>query len=234
MGKTMTRLIHGVRDFQRRIFGGKRELFEELGKGQHPLALFITCSDSRIVPDLLAQTQPGELFVLRNAGNIVPKHSATAGAESAAIEYAVRQLRIREIVVCGHSQCGAMHGLLAPEALTTLPDVGNWLSHAQDAVSKTPPVEGESHEQRLRRVIEQNVLLQLEHVKSHPAVIEALASRAMRLHGWVYTFESGNVDIYEPLSGKFVPIKEKFRTKLLENVDRERSNGERTVWNTHI
>ena len=230
----MTRLFLGVRDFQQRIFGGKRELFEQLGSGQHPLALFITCSDSRIVPDLLAQTQPGELFVLRNAGNIVPPHGATPGAEAATIEYAVRQLRIREIVVCGHSHCGAMHGVLAPEALTNLPDVAAWLTHAKDAVSKAPPLPGETPEQRLRRVIEQNVLLQLEHVKSHPTVMEALASRTMRLHGWVYTFETGKVDVYDPLSGRFVPIHEQFRSKMLENVDAELSKVERTVWNTHI
>lgn len=230
----MTRLMQGVRDFQRRIFGEKRELFEQLGHGQHPLALFITCSDSRIVPDLLAQTQPGELFVLRNAGNIVPPHSSTPGAEAATIEYAVRQLRIREIIVCGHSHCGAMHGVLSPEALTTLPDVGGWLTYAKEAAVKAPPVAGESSEQRLRRVIEQNVLLQLEHVKSHPAVQEHLANRTLRLHGWVYTFESGNVDVFDPLSGSFVSIQEQVRAKMLHKSDGEHKKEERTVWETHI
>lgn len=230
----MTRLIQGVRDFQRRIFSGKRELFEQLGGGQRPLALFITCSDSRIIPDMLAQTEPGELFVLRNAGNIVPAHRAGSGGEAATIEYAVRQLKIREIFVCGHSHCGAMHGLLAPEALTQLPDVRGWLAHAQDALAKAPPVDGETSEQRLRRLIEQNVLVQLEHVKTHPAVSEALAARTMRLHGWVYSFENGNVDIYDPLVGRFVPVDQHFRSKMRENVEANRNKTERTVWNTHI
>ena len=230
----MTRLIQGVRDFQRRIFGGKRELFEKLGQGQQPLAVFITCSDSRIVPDMLAQTGPGELFVLRNAGNIVAPHSNSPSGEACTIEYAVRALKIREIIVCGHSHCGAMHGLLSPEKLTTLPSTAGWLTHSQDALSKAPPVAGETHDQRLRRVIEQNVLLQLEHVKTHPAVMEALASRAMRLHGWVYTFEAGQVDVYDPLAGRFMPIQEQFRTKMIENADPERSKAEKTVWNTHI
>jgi carbonic anhydrase len=230
----MTRLMQGVRDFQRKIFGDKRELFEKLGHGQQPLALFITCSDSRIIPDMLAQTQPGELFLLRNIGNIVPPHGSGAGTEAAVIEYAVKQLRVREIIVCGHSHCGAMHGVLAPEALTTLPDVGSWLKHAKEAGAKAPPLPGETTEQRLRRVIEQNVLLQLEHVKSHPSVMEALANRTMRLHGWVYTFESGKVDVYDPLSGKFVPVQEQFRSKMLENADPESRTVERTIWNTHI
>jgi carbonic anhydrase len=230
----VTRLLKGVLEFQRRIFGGKRELFEQLGGGQHPLALFITCSDSRIIPDLLAQTQPGELFVLRNAGNIVPPHGGAPGAEAATIEYAVRQLQIREIFVCGHSHCGAMHGLLEPEALTQLPDVGGWLTHARDALTRTAPAADETPPQRLRRVIEQNVLLQLEHVKTHPAVKDALAARTMRLHGWVYTFETGKVDVYDPLTGRFVPIHEKVRAKMLENADSSPESKVRTVWNTHI
>jgi len=230
----MTRMIQGVMDFQRRIFGNKRELFEQLGGGQQPLALFITCSDSRINPDLLIQTQPGELFVLRNAGNIVPAHCKDPGGEAATIEYAVRQLRVRELFVCGHSHCGAMHGLIAPETLPHLPDVCSWLSHAKDALTKIPRAPEETPEQYLRKVVEQNVLLQLEHVKSHPAVMEALESRTLRLHGWVYTFESGKVDIYDPLKDKFVPIEQQARAKLLDNPDPNPNKTERTVWHTHI
>src|SRR5262249_62140067 len=135
----MTRIIQGVLDFQRRIFGKKRELFQELGKGQKPLALFITCSDSRIAPDLLAQTEPGELSVLRNAGNLVPPHSAGPWAEAATVEYAVAQLHVRDIILCGHSRCGAMHGLLEPEALRQLPSVAGWLEHAREVLAKLPP-----------------------------------------------------------------------------------------------
>src|SRR3954470_2433402 len=112
-----TQLIKGVDKFRQKVFGTQEELFRELGKGQSPLALFITCSDSRIDPNLLTQTEPGELFVLRNAGNIVPPHGTAPGGEAATIEFAVLQLGIKAIVVCGHSRCGAMKGLLAPEAL---------------------------------------------------------------------------------------------------------------------
>src|SRR5262249_52529212 len=167
----MTRIIQGVLDFQRRIFGKKRELFQELGKGQKPLALFITCSDSRIAPDLLAQTQPGELFVLRNAGNLVPPHSAGPWAEAATIEYAVLQLRVRDIILCGHAKCGAMHGLLEPAALAKLPSVAGWLQHAQEVLPRVQAAgEQLSAEQKLNLAIEQNVLVQLEHLKTHPAV----------------------------------------------------------------
>src|SRR5829696_8188024 len=176
----MTRILQGVLNFQRRIFGKKQELFQRLGQGQKPLALFITCSDSRVSPDLLAQTEPGELFVLRNAGNIVPPHGAGPGAEAATIEYAVAQLRVRDIILCGHSRCGAMHGLLAPEALAKLPSVAGWLQHAQEVLPRVQAMAGLTEEQKLDRAIEQNVLVQMEHLKTHPSVRDALAARVLR------------------------------------------------------
>src|SRR5262249_54805959 len=127
----MTRIIQGVLNFQKRVFGSKQQQFESLAKGQKPLALFITCSDSRVMPDMLAQTEPGELSVLRNAGNLVPPHGAGSGAEAATIEYAIDQLKVRDVIVCGHSRCGAMHGLLEPAALQKLPSVAAWLDHAK-------------------------------------------------------------------------------------------------------
>jgi carbonic anhydrase len=226
----MTRLIQGVLNFQRRIFGKKRDLFEELGKGQKPLALFITCSDSRIIPDLLAQTQPGELFVLRNAGNIVPPHGA-GGAEAATVEYAVAQLRVRDVILCGHSRCGAMHGLLEPEALAKLPNVAGWLEYAREVLPQVPEA-GLTADQRLAVAIEKNVLVQLEHLKTHPAVKVALQERALRLHGWVYRFEEGQVDVYDPLSGRFVPLHEQVRPRMLQEAAKD--EGPRTEWETHL
>jgi carbonic anhydrase len=229
----MTRIIQGVLNFQRRIFGSKKELFDRLSHGQKPLALFITCSDSRIAPDLLAQTEPGELFVLRNAGNMVPPHGPTPGAEAATIEYAIVQLRIRDVILCGHSKCGAMHGLLAPEALGKLPAVAGWLDNARPIL---PEIEragaGLTEEEKLKLTIEKNVLLQLEHLKTHPAVAAALAARSLRLHGWVYHFEKGEVDTYDPISGKFGPIRQKVRQTLLDNAVPDA--GPRTDWDTHI
>ena len=132
----MTRIIQGVLDFQKRIFGPKRSLFQRLGKGQQPWALFITCSDSRINPNLLTQTGPGELFILRNAGNLVPPPSASFNGEAATIEYAVVQLKVRDIILCGHAKCGAMQGLLEPHTLTKLPQVAGWLGYAQPVLEQ--------------------------------------------------------------------------------------------------
>jgi carbonic anhydrase len=228
----MTRIIQGVLNFQKRIFGSKRELFSRLGKGQKPLALFITCSDSRIAPDLLSQTEPGELFILRNAGNLVPAHGGPVGAEEATIEYAVAQLRVRDIILCGHSRCGAMHGLLEPEALAKLPAVASWLDHARAILPEVKAAAGLSAEDQLKLAIEKNVLLQLEHMKTHPAVIAALAERFLRLHGWVYHFEKGHVDAYDPVSGQFVPLDQHVREKWLQHAEKE--EAPRTEWDTQI
>src|SRR5262245_45139844 len=232
LGAAMTRIIHGVLDFQRRIFGQKRELFQQLGKGQTPLALFITCSDSRVTPDLLTQTGPGELFILRNAGNIVPHHGAGAWAEAATIEYAVVQLRIRDIILCGHAKCGAMHGLLAPHALGKLPSVAGWLDHAREVLPRVQKQQGLSPEQQLDLAIQENVLVQLEHLKSHPSVREALAARTLRLHGWVYHFDKGYVESYDPLTGRFVPLDQQVRPQLMQHAEEDKAP--RSVWETHI
>src|SRR4051812_11096053 len=132
----MTRILQGVLEFQRNVFGEKKELFEALGKGQKPLALFITCADSRISPDLLAQTQPGELFHLRNAGNIVPPYGTVHGGEDATIEFAVNYLRVRDIILCGHAKCGAMHGLLEPQDLAALPAVARWVENSKEVLTR--------------------------------------------------------------------------------------------------
>jgi carbonic anhydrase len=205
--KGMTKIVDGVRLFQQQVFGPKEAQFRQLGKGQSPLVLFITCSDSRINPNLLTQTEPGELFILRNAGNIVPPHGAGAGGEEATIEYAVAHLKVRHIVVCGHSGCGAMHGLLAPEAVADMPAVARWLTFAQAVV---PQVRTNlAPQEQLRRAIEQNTLVQLEHLKTHPAVAAALAAGALKLHAWVYGIAAGEVEAHDPASQRFVPLAER-------------------------
>jgi carbonic anhydrase len=205
----MTRIIQGVTNFQRRVFGPKQELFRRLGKGQHPSALFITCSDSRINPNLLTQTEPGELFILRNAGNLAPPHGGGPSGEEATVEYAVVQLKVRDIIVCGHSKCGAMQGLLEPTALAKLPEVARWLEYAQAVVPQIRSADaGLSNEAMLNLAIEKNVLLQIEHLKTYPSVAEALAARALRLHAWVYQFEVGQVVVHDPSKNRFVPLVE--------------------------
>ncbi|MEO1984766.1 MAG: carbonic anhydrase [Fuerstiella sp.] len=207
----MQKLVEGIHQFQNGIFSSKQRLFETLVEGQHPLALFITCSDSRIDPSLLTQTEPGELFILRNAGNIVPPYGTINGGEAATIEFAVSNLGVRDIVVCGHSHCGAMRGLLSPESLDDLPAVRNWLSYA-DATQRIMRGNYQHISEataRLTATVEENVLVQLEHLRTHPSVAAALARKALNIHGWVYKFETGQVFAYGPQAGQFVPVEGK-------------------------
>jgi len=212
----MTRIIKGVFDFQERVFGSKRTLFRQLGAGQRPLALFITCSDSRINPNLLTQTEPGELFVLRNAGNLVPPQGSPPSGEAATIEYAVHHLHVRDVILCGHSKCGAMQGLLAPQAVSDMPAVADWLKVAGPCVERAKArVPDGASPALLQAVIEQNVLLQVEHLQSLPSVQQSAAAGRLRLHAWVYDFENGGVTAYDPRSERFVPLAESPRRKLL-------------------
>lgn len=205
----MQKLIEGIHHFQSNLFSPQRELFERLADGQHPDALFITCSDSRISPNLITQTQPGELFILRNAGNIIPPHGAANGGEGATIEFAVAGLGVQDIIVCGHSHCGAMNGLLHPESLKDLPAMTAWLSHAE----ATRRIMREKYFDRmgaaqLTTAVEENVLVQLENLRTHPAVAARLARGKLKLHAWVYKIESGKVFAYDPQQGQFVPVAE--------------------------
>ncbi|QGJ70715.1 Carbonic anhydrase [Planctomycetales bacterium 10988] len=204
----MQKLVQGIHHFQNDIFSTKQELFEKLAGGQQPLVLFITCSDSRIDPALLMQSDPGELFILRNAGNIVPPYGAVNGGEAATIEYAVSVLGITDIVICGHSHCGAMSGLLAPESLETLPSVRSWLTYADS----TGRIIQENYQHltdpsaRLTATVEENVLIQLKNLQTHPSVASALSSKKLNLHGWVYKFETGQVFTYSPQPGQFLAL----------------------------
>lgn len=204
----MQNLVEGIHQFQSGIFSAKQSLFEGLVNGQHPLTLFITCSDSRINPNLFTQTEPGELFILRNAGNIVPTYGAVQGGEAATIEYAVNVLGVKDIIVCGHSHCGAMSGLLDQSALEKLPAVREWLNHAE--TTRRIIEENYTHitepAARLMATVEENVLVQLEHLRTHPSVAVALGRQSLSLHGWVYKFETGQVFSYRPDDGQFLPI----------------------------
>jgi carbonic anhydrase len=205
----MQRLIQGIHQFQQDGFGRLQTLFQELAKGQNPETLFITCSDSRIDPSLLTRSNPGDLFILRNAGNIVPPHGAVRGGEAATIEFAVAALGVKDLIVCGHSHCGAMKGLLEPDGLRDLPAVGEWLSHAE--TTRRIMRENYSHLQGaalLTATIEENVLVQLENVRTLPSVAARLKRGNLRLHGWVYKIETGEVFAFDVASGQFVPVAE--------------------------
>ena len=203
----MDELIVGVREFQAEVFRERQALFERLKSGQNPDALFITCSDSRVNPNLITQTDPGQLFIIRNAGNIIPPHGAANGGEGATVEYAVLALGIRDIIVCGHSHCGAMRGLTHLEELSEMPAVTRWLRHAEATRlivrDKYPHLQDEELQTQAAR---ENVLIQIENLQTHPAVAARLAMGKLKLHGWMYHFETGEVSAYNPTSRRFVPI----------------------------
>jgi carbonic anhydrase len=201
----MRKLVHGIRRFQKTLFESQRELFERLVEGQRPETLFITCSDSRIDPCLLTQSPPGELFVMRNAGNIVPPSKWESGGEAATIEYAVGVLKVKDVIICGHSHCGAMTALQQPLDGCSSRSLTPWLRHAEPALlratrSGTRPLDAAS---LLRRTTEQNVLLQIQNLRTHPSVIHAESNRQLAIHGWIYEFETGVVCAWNSHSDRF-------------------------------
>lgn len=200
------RMLNGVRRFQENVFPEARERFEALAAGQRPTALMITCSDSRIAPHLFTQTDPGDLFVIRNAGNLIPPYDTGVSGEAATIEYAVTVLKVPHIIVCGHSHCGAMQGALSGVCATELPAVASWIGYAQPSLLRlrTAGVDLRGAG-ALDRLVESNVVTQLEHLQTHPCVRRAVESGALELHGWVYRFHEGEVLIYDAASEHFAP-----------------------------
>jgi len=201
----------GVVKFQKEVYPEKRALFEKLSLGQAPEALFITCSDSRIETAMITQTDPGELFICRNAGNIVPPHMEKAGGMTASIEFACAVLNVPHIVVCGHTECGAMDGALHPERVAHLPHVSEWLGYAGAAVQEIEDQLGDKPEpEKLARLTERNVILQLKNLASHPAVAARLKKDDLKLHGWVYDIKTGDVSAYDSDLKKFIPVSERY------------------------
>jgi carbonic anhydrase len=203
----MDDIIAGVRTFQRDVFPQYRELFAKLAGGQSPEALVITCSDSRVDPFLFTHAQPGQLFVLRNAGNLVPKYDGFVGGVTATIEFAVVGLKVPNIIVCGHSGCGAITGLLHPEKLANMPNVEDWLRHHAEPVREILAKAGRlGGPEELPQAVDANVLVQLENLRTHPSVAAALAAKTITLHGWVYDIASGEVRAYDDAWKQFAPL----------------------------
>lgn len=203
----MKKLIKGLRDFQTGYFSQYQELFEQLSHGQKPRVLFITCSDSRIDPNLITQAQVGELFVIRNAGNIIPPYGAANGGEGAAIEYAVHALKVEQIIVCGHSHCGAMKGLLHLSDLEDeMPLVYDWLKHTE-ATRRLIQENylGCGDEDLLDITIAENVLTQLVNLRTYPVIRSKLYQGQISLHAWVYHIETGEVLAYDAARHEYVP-----------------------------
>jgi carbonic anhydrase len=204
-------VVSGIVRFQKDVYPAREALFRELASGQQPDTLLITCADSRIDPSMVTQTEPGELFICRNAGNIVPPHSSHSGGVTSSIEYAVAVLGVKHVVVCGHTDCGAMKGALAPEALVGLPHVSEWLSHARSAVEIVKARNGGAiGDEQLMDLTRENVLQQIQHLRTHPVVAAAMASRGLQLHGWVYEIETGDVYCHDEATGAFTPVAERY------------------------
>jgi carbonic anhydrase len=202
-------LIGRVFRFETAVFPDQADLYAKLARdGQSPSALMISCADSRVVPEHIMQAAPGDLFVCRNAGNIVPPFAQKNGGVSSTVEYAVEALGVRDIIVCGHSDCGAMKAVAAPAALAGMPNVAAWLRHA-DAAGKVverchPDLEGAD---RVRAISLENVVAQIAHLRTHPSVAAGLAAGRLALHGWFVDIGAGRVLGLDGETGRFAPLR---------------------------
>lgn len=206
----MEKLVKGFLKFRNEVFEKKKALFTKLSSKQSPRALFITCSDSRVDPTLLTQTDPGELFILRNAGNLVPPYGAMLGSSTATIEYAVSVLKVPNIIVCGHTDCAVMKALIHPEEVADLPAVRAWIGQAET----TRRIMNEHHvncseDDRLIMTTMENVRSQLDNLRTHPSVALQLRKGNIELHGWVYSISTGDVWVYDFDSEQFVLLSDK-------------------------
>ena len=207
----MNDLIGRVVSFETTVFPNQSALYNRLAQdGQSPKALMISCADSRVVPEHIMQAAPGDLFVCRNAGNIVPPFSQKNGGVSATVEYAVMVLGVRDIIVCGHSGCGAMKAVAHPESLATMPNVAAWLNHS-DAAQKVvdDAYSGRlSEDERVHAIALENVVAQLAHLRTHPSVASGIARGEISLHGWFVDIHAGLILGLDGPTGRFVPIRE--------------------------
>ncbi|WP_035139290.1 carbonic anhydrase [Fischerella sp. PCC 9605] len=196
----MKKLLKGLQEFRANYVPAHRDLLAQLAHGQKPRVMFITCSDSRIDPNLLTQTEIGELFIVRNAGNIIPPYGATNGGEGATIEYAIQALGIEQIIVCGHSQCGAMNGLLHLNKLQEdMPLVYDWLKHAEATRRLVKDsYKNYTDKELLEIAVAENVLTQIENLKTYPSVHSKLYQGKLQIYGWIYYIETGEVMAYDP------------------------------------
>jgi carbonic anhydrase len=205
----MERLYKGLHSFKTGHFTRHEELFRRLSHRQEPEILFITCSDSRIDPNLVTQSTPGELFIVRNIGNMVPPASSAPVNKGAvaALEYAVKVLKVPDIIVCGHSNCGAMQALLAPDSIADLPHMKAWLEFAAPLRNMVDYVfHGITADERQRIAAQENVLFQLRNLESYPFISDALAEGRLYLHGWYYDIGAGTISSYNPGSDQFEKI----------------------------
>lgn len=207
----MRNLLAGIHDFQREGFRSQRTLMERLAvDGQRPQIALVSCSDSRVLPEMFTQAAPGDIFLVRNAGNIVPAPTVANGApgEAASLEFAVEVLGVRDVVVCGHTHCGAVNAILEPETIAGLPNLERWLLSSQETGrivrERYAHLEGES---LMRVAVAEHVLVQLEHLRALPFIARRLEEPDFAIHGWVYDIATGEVVVYDVDAGRFVPLR---------------------------
>jgi carbonic anhydrase len=199
----------GLRRFRTDVYPENEATYlKAVSEPQTPLALFVACADSRIDPEKITQSTPGDLFVLRNIGNMVPAYGEMLGGVSAVVEYAVSALKVKHIVVCGHTDCGAMAALIDPQAMAGMPAVKNWMNNAAAALSVARSLAEADEKSSVlkRRLTEENVLLQLQHLRTHPSVAGAMAREELTISGWVYDIGKGEVRITEDGGREFHPV----------------------------
>lgn len=206
----MKKLINGITDFRKNVLPGYRETFAHLALGQSPDALFIACSDSRVVPNLFASTNPGDLFVVRNVGNMIPpcsRNGFSVGDESeaAAIEFAVLSLKVTSIIICGHSECGAMQNLVNDRHKIKFPNLRSWLQYGEDALQKLHNGyvvnSGLLPHNRLSQI---NVLEQIRHLMTYPIVQERVKDNKLHVYGWWFDIATADVYSYNEEKQQFV------------------------------
>ncbi len=201
-------LIEGVHYFQNVGFKQQKELFERLAGGQNPEACFITCSDSRIDPNLITNASPGQMFIVRNPGNVVPCYGTANNSAMAAVEFAVAVLEVKDVIVCGHTHCGAMAGLFHPESISNLRSLKEWLIHCDSTCEIIKDHYSHLEGEDLYTVAsEENVLVQLEHLRTLPVIASRLSRGLINLHAWMYKIETGEMYVYESTEGQFKKMK---------------------------
>lgn len=206
----MDKLYKGIRGFREEYFKKEEEFFKRLSKGQKPEVLFVTCADSRVDPALVTQSRPGDLFIVRNVGNIIPPYDALKDKNSvaAAIEFAVLYLKVNDIIICGHSDCGAIEALYKNDSeMEEMPHLRDWLKIMQPVKNSIDNLNPEDSRDDLRHKTEtENILAQIENIQTYPFVAQALKQHALYLHGWYYNLATGYMYAYNPNTGRFEKI----------------------------
>ncbi|MFT0137330.1 carbonic anhydrase [Alcanivoracaceae bacterium MT1] len=205
-GAALRAVVEGFHNFRQHVYPQHQPLFKRLAKAQKPRVMVITCADSRVALELITQSAPGTLFVTRNVGNVVPPYGQMNGGVSTAVEYAVLSLAVQHIIICGHSDCGAMKAVLDPDSLDNMPTVKAWLRHAEVARSVVDTRCSCTDHSTLDMLIEENIVAQIGHLRTHPSVASRLATGDLHIHGWLYDIESCTIRAYDAGERKFRPL----------------------------